>query len=241
MLLLHDTFCFLSPGRCFSFFVCVAAECCHGEVISLRGTGRWHQCLGMLLTSLKNGCCYLFVNLMTLLWLVSHRPCASAASWRHFYLSMNAIPLTGDSEEEEWKSTGSKNQKRPEKYMPEHRWYNQGDNTPNPIHSQSFWASTEWLTCTDSCLHMIYGSGALPQKRRLLLDSVSHTDKTSAPVLTQPKLDTTKTTGDIKPNNTLASDLCGSDTSCSSASDILRQMHPHCAHRPLFIFQLPHV
>lgn len=45
--------------------VCVAAECCHGEGISLRDTRRWHQCLMMLspVTSLENGCCYLFVNL----------------------------------------------------------------------------------------------------------------------------------------------------------------------------------
>lgn len=81
----------------------------------------------------------------------------------------------------QWNSTGSKNTKRPEKYMPEHHWYNQAENVPNPINPQSFWASTEWLTCTDSCLHMIYGSGVLPQKRSLLLDSASHTDKASTP------------------------------------------------------------
>lgn len=87
-------------------------------------------------------------------------------------------------------------------------WYNQPDNAPNPINTQSFWASTEWPTCPESCLPMIYVSGVLPQKRSLIL-CLTHWPGI-CPSLDSAETVYSKNTGDIKLNNTLACNLCGS-------------------------------
>lgn len=51
-----------------------------------------------LFTFLKNNCCYLLENLVTLLWLVSHRRCGPAASWKNiFSSSIKALQTAGSS------------------------------------------------------------------------------------------------------------------------------------------------
>lgn len=109
---------------------------------------------------------------------------------------------------------------------------------PKPITLWSFWASTEWLTCPESFLHVIYGSGVLPLKKRgILLDQASHTD----PVLTQ--LDSPKNTDTLTlTRHWLVTNVVrkiGQFTFIICKT--LGQTHPHCAHCLLFVFQLPHI
>lgn len=117
------------------------------------------------------------------------------------------------------------------------RWW-----PPALITPPSSWASSEWLTCSDGCLPVMYVSDVLPQKWKAFPRVLSHMlTSHSEPWLSWNQI-SPKNTAHTQLNSALACELCGSQNPTRHVH--LPQIHsdecaPHWTHHLLFIFQLP--